>query len=72
MLLTPTRTQPNQVYEEETPTFIYREQDNSKIYGCNEIANKTIIVRLWFNDSTLTEEFETVFENSEVKIIKVK
>ncbi len=63
---------PNTLITEKMPGFIYREEDNARLYLFNQTSNNTMATRLWFNDSTLSEEFETVFENSEVKIIKIK
>jgi len=65
-------TRPNQIYAERMPLYLYKSKDNSIIYFINDATNKTIVVRMWFNDAELSNDFETVFENSETKIIKVK
>ncbi|MFH1643919.1 MAG: hypothetical protein ABIA74_01970, partial [bacterium] len=63
-------TQPNQLYNERLPIFIYREKDNSIIYMFNDAANETMITRIWFEDPTITK-FPIVYENRGVKIFKV-
>ncbi len=64
-------TQANQLYNERLPVFIYREKDNSKLYMFNDAANKSMIVRLWFEDPAVSSLFSVVYENSGVKIFKV-
>jgi dolichyl-diphosphooligosaccharide--protein glycosyltransferase len=63
-------TQPNQLLNERLPVFIYREKDNSKIYMFNAAANNSMIVRMWFEDPSISK-FPIVYENAGVKIFKV-
>jgi len=63
-------TTPNQLINERVPVFIYREEDNSRLYMFNAAANESMITRIWFEDPTITK-FPIVYENNGVKIFKV-
>ncbi|MBN2127785.1 MAG: hypothetical protein JW703_05385 [Candidatus Diapherotrites archaeon] len=73
MNLFPTKyiSQPNIFLDERTPGFVYREEDNSKIYILNGISNSTFMSHLWFNDPEL-KNYEEVYWNKDVKVFKVK
>jgi dolichyl-diphosphooligosaccharide--protein glycosyltransferase len=61
---------PTQIYEGRLPLFIYRAQDNSKLYVLNGASNKTIPAKLIFNDPSITH-FKEVFNNEFVRIYQV-
>ncbi len=55
-----------------TPFFIYREEDNSKIYAFTSAANRTTLVRLWMQDSQLWSRFGEMYRNNQgVRIYEV-
>ncbi len=64
-------SQPNTMFSETVPGFIYRDKDNTRLYMFNAPANKTMIVKIWFEDPTI-DYFPVVYENTGVKIFKVK
>lgn len=63
-------TKPNTMLSETVPGFIYREKNNARIYMFNAASNKSMIVRIWFEDPTI-KNFPVVYENAGVKIFKV-
>ena len=60
----------NQLIAENTPGFVYRDTDNSRIYIFNQKTNNTMAVKLWLNDPEI-KHFEEVFNNGGVKVFKV-
>ena len=60
----------NQLIAENTPGFVYRDSDNSKIYIMNRKTNNTMIARLWLADPSITH-FDEVFSKGDVKVLKV-
>ncbi|MBU2476464.1 glycosyltransferase family 39 protein [Candidatus Micrarchaeota archaeon] len=68
-------TQPNQLYNERVPIFIYREKNNSVLYMFNDAANNSMINKLWFDDPAI-KNFALVYDSTDdnapgVKIFKV-
>jgi len=63
-------TKPNTMFSETVPGFIYREKKNQRIYLFNASSNKTMLIRIWFEDPTISK-FPVVYENAGVKIFKV-
>ncbi|MFH1751984.1 MAG: STT3 domain-containing protein [archaeon] len=62
--------QPNQLQGNQYPIFIYREEDNGKLYLFNLAVNNSFLVRLWMNDPSI-EHFEEVYAEGQVKVFKV-
>lgn len=54
-------TQPNQLQDGQ-PLYIYREANNSKIYAFSQKSNKTMLVRLWMQDPSITK-YKLIYKN---------
>ena len=63
--------EPNQLINESTRGFVYRNEQGSKLFIMNSAANSTFIVKLFF-DTEKTENFDLAYSNKEVRIFKVK
>ena len=50
---------------------IYREPDNSFIYGFNEAANNTTLVKIWFNAEVFEKKFKEIYSDNGIKIFEV-
>jgi len=62
---------PNQLLNDKTPIFLYRSQDNSKIYILNAETNNTVLAKMWFHNPEITN-VEEIYSLKSVKIFKVK
>ncbi len=65
-------TQPNQLLSEKLPVFIYRNHTNSRLYMFNSAANKSMIVRIWFEDPEVKNDFPIVYDSTDDKSSGVK
>ncbi len=54
------------------PVFYYREENNSSIAVVGPESNKSMLVRIWFNDPSLSQYFEQVYFKDDIKVFKVK
>ena len=63
-------TTPDEIIE-NTPIYLYREKDNSRIYFLNAAVNKTIFARLWFDDKTLEPIATKAYSSGKVRIYRV-
>jgi asparagine N-glycosylation enzyme membrane subunit Stt3 len=55
---------PNTLIAQNTPGFVYREGDGSKIYVFSTRANELMLVRLWMGDPAVREKFTEIYRNS--------
>ncbi|MCD6434169.1 MAG: hypothetical protein J7L14_00990 [Candidatus Diapherotrites archaeon] len=63
---------PNDItLDPKMPLWLYREKDNRMLAIVNKEVNKTIFVRLWFNESNAAKYFKEVYYKDGVKIFKV-
>jgi len=53
------------------PFFVYRLEDNSKIFFLNQNANNSTFAKIWFNEKEHSEIFSKVYENGNVRIYNV-
>lgn len=61
---------PNQIVENRTALFIYRNEEKSKMHMFNAASNSSMAVKLWFDDPSITH-FKEIFSNHGVKIFKI-
>jgi len=66
------RQNPNQLFEQKTPMYVYRDKNNRFLYFLNVPSNIGVGPRLWFYETSTQEYFTQVYENAGVKIFKVK
>ena len=61
----------NILIQERYPFFLYRSEDNTRIYLLNSAENGTTLARLWFSDPGITLFDEVYSHPGGVKIFKV-
>ena len=59
------------IVDQGTPLYVYRDLNNSAFYLFNAAVNKTIFVRLWFNDPSVEPILNLVYSKGDVRLYKV-
>jgi asparagine N-glycosylation enzyme membrane subunit Stt3 len=59
------------IVDQGTPLYVYRDLNNSAFYLFNNAVNKTIFVRLWFNDPSVEPILDLVYSKGDVRLYKV-
>ena len=65
-------TEPNQLYDNRVPLFVYVDEDGYAMYALNPAVNSSMIAKLWFNNPDAMNFFEEVYGEKGIKIFRVK
>src|SRR3989338_2774490 len=63
-------TEPNQIIDQKSRAFVYRNESGTKLFILNGPANNTFITKLFFDIENVSN-FELAYSNKEVRIFKV-
>jgi dolichyl-diphosphooligosaccharide--protein glycosyltransferase len=63
-------SEPTDVYQ-GMPVYLYRDKDNSTVYFINSAINNSIFAKIWFEDKEYAKYFDIVYNQGDVKLIKV-
>lgn len=53
------------------PIFMYRLEDNSKLFILNTSSNNSAFAKIWFNENIHSQLFSLAYENGDVRIYEV-
>lgn len=53
------------------PIYIYRLEDNSKLFYFNSSANNTALVKIWFSETNYSKIFDLAYKNGGVRVYKI-
>lgn len=59
------------IVDQGIPLYVYRDLNNSAYYLFNASVNKTIFVRIWFNDPSVDPILDLVYSKGDVRLYKV-
>lgn len=62
---------PNQMIDERTPIFVYRNSEKSRLYALNARTNSTVLAKIWFQEPEAAKLFKEVYSGKGVKVFKV-
>ncbi len=63
--------EPNQIIDQRSRAFVYRDEDGEGLFILNKAANDTFITKLFFDIENI-QHFELVYSNKQVRVFKVK
>jgi dolichyl-diphosphooligosaccharide--protein glycosyltransferase len=64
--------QPNQLFENRIPMFIYLDKDNYAMYALSPSGNSSTLAKLWFHNPDAMLFFEEVYGKRGIKVFRVK